>query len=93
MEKFILFQNENQGISVRHYLSERGLSVVKDVSSSHMHHKFALVDAIFLINGSFNWTRSASKYNNENIAILTNPELTVKFIHKFEEMWRALGTS
>ena len=31
-----------------------------------MHHKFALVDGAWLLNGSFNWTRSASVNNEEN---------------------------
>ncbi len=70
------------------YLSKKGLSIVKDHSANHMHHKFALIDSTYLINGSFNWTRSASKYNNENITILTDPELTSRFSEKFEDLWR-----
>jgi len=52
-----------------------------------MHYKFALVDATYLINGSFNWTRSATKYHNENITLLTDPELIKAFANKFEDMW------
>ncbi len=74
------------------YLSKKGLSIIKDISTNHMHHKFALIDSIFLINGSFNWTRSASKYNNENITILTDPELTIQFSEKFEDLWREFST-
>jgi mitochondrial cardiolipin hydrolase len=70
------------------YLIRKSVPVVKDISDSHMHHKFALVDNKYLINGSFNWTRSASKYNNENITLLTNHDLISKFQNKFEEMWK-----
>lgn len=41
----------------------------------HMHHKFAIVDGRLLINGSFNWTRQAVLYNQENCIITDNPQL------------------
>lgn len=74
------------------FLARKGLKVVKDRTRNHMHHKFCLVDQTYLINGSFNWTRSASKHNDENITILFDPELIEKFSRKFEEMWRAFGS-
>jgi len=70
------------------FLADKGLKVVKDRTRNHMHHKFCLVDQTYLINGSFNWTRSASTHNHENITILSNPELIEKFSRKFEEMWQ-----
>ena len=70
------------------YLSRKGIPVVKDHTDNHMHHKFAVIDSTWLINGSFNWTRSASQYNNENITVLTDPELVKKFAEKFEELWQ-----
>ena len=65
----------------------KGVAVVKDKTSNHMHHKFALIDQAYLINGSFNWTRSASKYNNENITVVSTPKTITSFSQKFEEMW------
>jgi len=72
-------------------LRDKGLPVVKDVSPNHMHHKFAVVDSRYLINGSFNWTRSASKYNNENITVVGDADLVDKFSKKFDEMWLEFG--
>lgn len=40
-----------------------------------MHHKFAIVDGRLLINGSFNWTRQAVLYNQENCVITDNSSL------------------
>ena len=68
-------------------LQSKGLSVLKDSSPKHMHHKFAVIDERFLINGSFNWTRSASDFNNENICVLADAKLVAKFCRKFEQLW------
>lgn len=48
-----------------HALREAGVPLRIDDSPFHMHHKFALVDGAWLLNGSFNWTRSASVNNEE----------------------------
>lgn len=72
-------------------LAKKGIKIVKDRTRNHMHHKFALVDQATLINGSFNWTRSASNHNNENITILSDPGLVATFSSKFEEMWHEFG--
>lgn len=37
-----------------------------------MHHKYAVIDSRLLINGSFNWTRQAVLYNQENTVITDN---------------------
>jgi len=48
----------------------------------HMHHKFAIVDGRLLINGSFNWTRQAVLYNQENCVVTDNGSLvsSVRFL-------------
>ena len=52
-----------------------------------MHHKFAIFDKKLLNNGSFNWTRSASMKNEENIMVLHEPSLIGSFVSSFEELW------
>ena len=37
-------------------IADAGIPVRTDAASTHMHHKFAIVDGATLINGSFNWT-------------------------------------
>ncbi|MGH1486049.1 MAG: phospholipase D-like domain-containing protein [Cellvibrionaceae bacterium] len=70
-----------------YHLGQQGVPVCLDISSSHMHHKFALVDKQ-LINGSFNWTRSATEYNQENIVITDHPDLLPRFDATFNDLWR-----
>lgn len=72
-------------------LDRRGVDVRVDNTDHHMHHKFAIADGMFLVTGSYNWTRSAAKYNEENIVVLDNQGLVKAFQEEFEKLWRAFG--
>lgn len=72
-------------------LDECGIPVRVDRSSNHMHHKYAIVDNECLITGSYNWTRSASEYNEENIVALYERVLIRQFSDHFDKLWTSLG--
>lgn len=65
-----------------------GIAVRMDNTPYHMHHKFALVDGHTLINGSFNWTRSASDFNQENILVTNETLLVAAYSKEFESLWQ-----
>jgi mitochondrial cardiolipin hydrolase len=69
-------------------LIDLGLSVRMDASENHMHHKFAVIDKKILVNGSFNWTRSATDYNQENILVTDEPKLVTAYLNEFEDLWK-----
>ena len=73
------------------YLQQQGVSVRMDESPYHMHHKFALIDHSILVNGSFNWTRSASTKNQENILVTYDRLLVDSFAQKFDQLWSQFG--
>ncbi len=66
---------------------EAGISVTFDDSNAHMHHKFAIFDNRWLINGSFNWTRSATMVNQENLVSTNDPQQVAQFGAEFESLW------
>jgi len=68
-----------------------GVALKVDETEHHMHHKFAIVDGATLLNGSYNWTRSASAFNEENLIVSSEPGLVAAFIRQFAELWQALG--
>ncbi|WP_132624557.1 phospholipase D-like domain-containing protein [Pseudomonas aeruginosa] len=70
-----------------HALREAGVPLRIDDSPFHMHHKFALVDGAWLLNGSFNWTRSASVNNEENLLVTDDAVLIGAYRREFEELW------
>jgi cardiolipin hydrolase len=71
------------GVPVRHDGNRRNL----------MHHKFAVVDSSVLINGSFNWTRSAVLYNDENVLVLRDAKIAREYERQFDAMWQRYEAS
>ncbi len=74
-----------------HHLREIGVPVAVDTSPHHMHHKFMVADQNKVLTGSYNWTRSAASYNQENIVLCTDPRLVKPFHTEFERLWRIFG--
>jgi len=71
-------------------LRHAGIPLKVDETEHHMHHKFAVLDGVTLLNGSYNWTRSASAFNEENLVVTSDVKLVLTFARHFEEMWAAL---
>ncbi|MGJ7902431.1 phospholipase D-like domain-containing protein [Lysobacter sp. 1R34A] len=69
-------------------LRDAGVPVRIDDSPFHMHHKFSLFDGRVLANGSFNWTRSATTSNEENLVVTDDANLVRCFAGQFEELWQ-----
>lgn len=68
-------------------LRRAGIAVRLDDGPEHMHHKFALFDGRLLANGSFNWTRSATERNEENLVVTDDADLVAGFARRFEALW------
>ena len=72
-------------------LEGMGIKCRFDKTSAHMHHKFAISDNDHLLNGSYNWTKSASTENNENILVSNNAKLVRSFQNEFNRLWNSLS--
>jgi len=72
------------------YLAGKGLNIKVDMTRHHMHHKFAIIDNTELLTGSYNWTRSAEVYNQENLIITQNTEFIRRFKNEFENLWKQM---
>ena len=47
----------------------------------------ALFDHRLLLNGSYNWTRSAANRNQENFLVTGEPRFVEDFARQFERLW------
>ncbi len=68
-------------------LSKAGIRIRIDQSSSHMLHKFCVVDKEVLLTGSYNWTKSAADRNQENILVTEDPKMVKSYLSEFEKLW------
>ena len=71
-------------------LARQGISVKVDMTENHMHHKFALIDEKVLITGSYNWTRSAQLYNQENILVTNEARSVEIYAREFDRLWERM---
>ncbi len=69
-------------------LKEAGLNVRLDGNSANMHHKVILIDGVRVVTGSYNLSRNAEEKNDENLVIIEDRELTLKFEQEFERIFR-----
>jgi phosphatidylserine/phosphatidylglycerophosphate/cardiolipin synthase-like enzyme len=56
---------------------------------SKMHHKFAIIDALTVLTGSYNWTIESEEYNYEALLIVREPPIVRCFAAEFDELWAA----
>ena len=89
----VISDNEKQfdeGSDIQHLIAQ-GVPLRIDDSPYHMHHKFALFDGRVLANGSFNWTRSATRDNDENLVVSDDANLVRVFGLQFGKLWQQFG--
>ena len=81
---------EDEGSDIER-LHQAGIPLRTDRTMHHMHHKFAIFDNGLLLNGSYNWTRGASLYNEENFVVTDEPRLISAYSKAFEQLWNRLS--
>ena len=68
-------------------LSEAGLAVYVDGSNDTlMHEKVIILDNSIVIAGSYNYTRSADKRNDEQVLIIQSRDVASKFLEEFDKI-------
>ena len=80
------FKVSDEGSDIE-YLYNSGIDIRIDRSEHHMHHKFMVADGLVTITGSYNWTRSAEKYNQENVIWINDAQFSSSFLSEFETLW------
>lgn len=71
-------------------LGEIGLNnieVRQDGNPRSMHHKVIIVDRRTVVFGSFNFSESANRKNDENVLIVHDPAFADHFVREFDAVW------
>lgn len=66
-----------------------GLDVRLDGDGGLMHHKVLIIDRQVVVLGSYNFTASADKTNDENVLVLHSPEIAAQFLKEFRRVYAA----
>jgi cardiolipin hydrolase len=73
------------------YLFEQnGIEIKIDHSHYRMHNKFGIIDNRIAITGSFNWTYTATKHNQENLLATSNYDIVKQYQNEFNRLWNEM---
>ncbi len=68
-------------------LQNAGIDVHTDGNCYIMHNKTIIIDGQTVITGSFNFTRSAEKQNDENLVVVRDIGLAARYTEEFERIY------
>ena len=63
-----------------------GLPVYVDGNKGLMHHKVIVIDGQIVITGSYNFTLSAERTNDENVLIFHNTQIAAQYLTEFQRV-------
>jgi phosphatidylserine/phosphatidylglycerophosphate/cardiolipin synthase-like enzyme len=66
-----------------------GLDVRLDGEPGLLHHKVIIIDGEIVVMGSYNFTASAEKYNDENLIVIHNSEIAALYMQEFRRAYAA----
>ena len=69
-------------------LKAAGIEVRNDTNPRLMHDKVMIIDGIIVITGSYNYSRSAEEYNNENLIVILSDRVVSIYEEEFQKIWR-----
>jgi len=64
-----------------------GLDVHLDGNRGQMHHKVMIIDGQIVVMGSYNFTASAEKTNDENLIVIYNPGIAGQYLKEFQRVY------
>lgn len=67
------------------------VQVYLDGNPRNMHHKVIVLDGISTVAGSFNFSESADKSNDENVVIIHNKDIARQFEEEFQRVYQQAG--
>ena len=84
-----VFERQNAGGtgSAFNRLKQGGVDVLQDGNCYILHHKVIIVDERTVITGSYNFTNSAERDNDENLVIVDDPALARVYLDEFERVY------
>ena len=68
-------------------LKAAGVPVRNDTNPGLMHNKVMIIDGKIVLTGSFNWSVSAERRNNENLIVIRSIYVARVYEEEFDKIW------
>jgi phosphatidylserine/phosphatidylglycerophosphate/cardiolipin synthase-like enzyme len=68
-----------------------GLDVRMDGNPGLMHHKVMIIDERIVVTGSYNFTNSAERNNDENLLVIYSPAIAGQYLQEFRRVFAQAG--
>lgn len=65
-----------------------GLAVRLDTNRNQMHHKVIVIDERLVMTGSYNFSKSANRKNDENLITIDDPDIARQYLREFKRIYR-----
>jgi len=84
-----VFEKQNASGSGAEFgkLKSGGVDVLEDGNCYILHHKVIIIDERMVITGSYNFTSSAERDNDENLVIVDDPALAWAYLEEFQRVY------
>lgn len=88
-----IFEKDGTGSRYSEYVKMKleGIPVRFDSNKGKMHHKVLILDERIVITGSYNFTKSANRVNDENILIIDNSTIAAAYLKEFYRLYGRLS--
>ncbi len=98
-----MIEKSRQGVSVSGVFEKRGaksregeytkmrlegLPVRLDANGGAMHHKVIIIDEERVITGSYNFSKNASRRNDENVLMIDSKDIAAQYLKEFDRIYR-----
>jgi len=85
----VLVERRQRNVQGSQYtrLKDFGVNIKVDGNKNNMHHKFAIIDDKIVVFGSPNFSLSGFNRNDENMLIIFNEELALRFVNEFDRLF------
>lgn len=80
------FQSDSTGSEMQP-LRNNQIDVRRDGNGGVMHHKVIIIDRRVVIFGSYNFTMSAMRDNDETMVIVEDPQVAAQFLEEWSRVW------
>jgi phosphatidylserine/phosphatidylglycerophosphate/cardiolipin synthase-like enzyme len=89
VEVKVVIEREQADVKGSEYerLLKAGINVRLDGNKYLMHHKFMVLDGKIVVTGSYNWSYGAEENNDENMIVVSNPDVARLYEAEFQRVW------